>query len=65
MAQGKVERSGLRESLLMDQKARSASTESPLRANSAMIVFHEETWVLSTYLLNRVAMFGLVEKCCL
>ncbi|KAG5526962.1 hypothetical protein RHGRI_028034 [Rhododendron griersonianum] len=57
MAQGKVERSGLRESFRMEEKARRASTESPPRANSAMTEFHEETLVLSTYLLNKVVRF--------
>ncbi|KAI8556699.1 hypothetical protein RHMOL_Rhmol05G0274200 [Rhododendron molle] len=57
MAQGKVERSGLRKSFRMEEKARRASTESPPLANSAMIKFHEETLVLSTYLLNKVVRF--------
>lgn len=54
MEQGKVERSGLRESFRMEEKARRASTESPPRANSLMTEFHEDTLVLSTYLLNKV-----------
>lgn len=62
MAQGKDERLGLRADLRMEEKALSASTESPPRANSAMMEFHEKTSDLSTYLLNRVVMFELVEK---
>lgn len=61
MAQGKEERSGLRESFRMDEKARRASTESPPRAKSAMTEFQEETLVLSTYLLNQVVRLWLVE----
>lgn len=61
MAQGKVERPGLRESFRMDEKARRASTESPARAKSAMTAFQEETSVLSTYLLNQVVRFWWVE----
>lgn len=61
MAQGKVERFGLRESLRIEEKARRASMESPLRARSAMTEFQEKTLVLSTYWLNQVVRFWLVE----
>lgn len=54
MAQGKVKRLGCKLSLRMEEKARRASTESPLRARSAMTEFQEETLVLSTYLSNMV-----------
>lgn len=53
MAQGKEERFGLRESFRIDQKARRASTELPLRAKSAITEFQQETSALSTYLLNQ------------
>lgn len=62
IAQGKVERLGLRWDLRMEEKALRASTESPLRANSAMIEFHEWTLVLSMYLSNSVVMVAVVEK---
>lgn len=61
IAQGKVERFGMRESFRMEEKARRASTESPLRASSAMIEFQDQTLVLSTYLLNKVVRLGLFE----
>lgn len=61
-AQGKVERFGFRESFRMEEKARRASTESPLRAKSAMIEFHENTSDLSKNLLKNVATLGFVEK---
>lgn len=61
-AQGKVERLGLRESFRMEEKARRASTASPLRAKSAMIEFHENTSDLSKYLLKKLATLGFVEK---
>ena len=57
MAQGKVLRLGRRESLRMEEKARRASRESPLRARSAMTEFQQETLVLSTYLSNMVVRF--------
>lgn len=59
MVQGKVDLLGLRESLRMEENARRASRESPLRAKSAMTEFQEETLVLSTYLLNQVVRLGL------
>lgn len=62
MAQGKEERFGLRESLRMEENARRASTESPLRAKSAMTEFQEETSFLSTYLLNQVVRLGLTTE---
>lgn len=65
MAQGKVERFGMRECFRMEEKARRASTESPARASSAMTEFQDETFVLSTYLLNKVVRLGLVEYRCL
>lgn len=61
MAQGKVERFGCRASFRIDEKARRASTESPLRAKSAMTVFQDETLVWSTYLLNQVVRLALIE----
>lgn len=62
IVQGKVERFGLRWDLRMEEKALRASTESPPRANSAMIEFHEWTLFTSMYLLNRVVMLAVVEK---
>lgn len=61
MAQGKVERVGVRPSFRIEEKARRASIESPLRAKSAMTEFHEWTLDLSKYLLNQVARLELVE----
>lgn len=61
MAQGKLDRLGLRASFRMEEKARRASTESPPRAKSAITEFHEWTLDLSTYLLNHVARLGLLE----
>lgn len=62
MVQGKVEQLGLRWDFRMEEKALSASTESLLRANSAMIEFQEWILVMSTYLLNCVVMFAVLEK---
>lgn len=56
IVQGNVERFGLRESFRMEEKARRASRESPPRANSAMMVFHDWTLFLSIYLVKRVLM---------
>ena len=61
MTQGKVDLLGLTESFRIDRNARRASKESPLRAKSAMTEFHEETLVLSTYLLNHSLRFGMDE----
>jgi len=60
MAQGKVERLGRRESLRMEKNALRASTESPLRARSAMTVFQLETLVLSTYLPNMLVRLAVL-----
>lgn len=62
MVQGKVEQLGLRWDFRMEEKALSASTESPLRANSAMIEFQEWILLMSTYLLNCVVMVAVLEK---
>lgn len=62
MAQGKVERLGLRWDLRIEEKALRASIESPLRAKSAMMEFQEWTLLLSMYLLNSVVMFAVVVK---
>lgn len=53
MTQGNVDLVGRRESFRMDEKARRASTEKPLRAKSAMTEFQLETLVPSTYLMNQ------------
>lgn len=60
MAQGKEERVGYNASFRIEEKARRASRESPLLANSAMRVFQEVTLDWSTYLLNHVVRLALV-----
>lgn len=61
MVQGKVERFGVRDSFRMAEKARRDSTDSPARERSAMTEFHDQTLVVSTYLLKKVARLELLR----